>query len=1023
MPSAKAYIRVGLCLIAIRALAPSPGKAEQLPLRAYGPAEGFPSKTVEVIIRDSRGFLWFATREGLVQFDGYEFRTYNKTSGLPRNPVADFLETRSGIYYAATPEGLAKFEPNGPPGHKFTLYRPEQPEPPAGVSLYEDHAGRVWYGTEDGLYLIQQTSDKRGWRIQPASLIAEGTHATIRGMIQSLFEDSGGNLWIGTMRALYVRRPNGRVSRYQPAQFEGADFQWNAVFEDSQGRLWAGTGSGLWRILPAESGEYKLAPVYVPERRLIVWSIVAHPAGGLWLATSSGLMHWTPNADGLSGDKRLYTRANGLSFADIGALATDREGNLWIGTNGSGVMRLARNGFVTYNEVDGINLGKHGEPTVFRDLSGEVHTAFHQEISVRRGERFIAITPALPGGPNAYPGWAWHQSILRDHTGEWWFATGTGLVRFPNVPVEALSHTRPKAIYTIRDGLRTNDIFRIFEDSSGGIWIACIGPSSGNGLTRWDRRTGSFEHFSAHTITVAMSFAEDRDHSIWIGYYDGALGHYVNGAFTFYTSQDGLAGGGIQSVHIDRAGRLWIASNRGLTRVDSIVKGRPQFLRFGTPDGLSSNVVLCLAEDAQGRIYLATGVGVDRIEATGLISPARVRHYTEADGLTKGELVDMMIDGHGDLWCTSRVGISRLTPEPDFARTPPPMLIRGLRIRGVPYRLSDLGESRFANLTLAPDQNQIQFDFSTLAFAAGEPIKYQYRLDPLDSVWSDPSDQRTINFSHVAPGSYRFSARMVTSGGVEVQPATVDFVVLAPLWQRWWFRLTAVSLIFAIVLWLHHYRTLRVVELERVRTRIATDLHDDIGSGLSQIAVLSEVARAEAAGKTNLQSALSNIANVSRELTESMSDIVWSVNPSRDRLPDLTQRMRRFASDVLSGGNTEFRFLAPASQHAILLPADVRREVFLIFKEAVNNLVRHSGCSRAEIEISFGGGYLTLRVDDNGSGFAERFHGDGHGLRNMSERAKRIGGSFSVKESALGGVGVLLKVPIHTSLFGNRIPT
>ncbi len=219
-------------------------------------------------------------------------------------------------------------------------------------------------------------------------------------------------------------------------------------------------------------------------------------------------------------------------------------------------------------------------------------------------------------------------------------------------------------------------------------------------------------------------------------------------------------------------------------------------------------------------------------------------------------------------------------------------------------------------------------------------------------------------------------------------------------------------LIAGILFWLHHYRTLRLLELERIRTRIATDLHDDIGSGLSQIAVLAEVARAQArSGSHDLSAALMNIGSVSRELAESMNDIVWSVNPHRDHLSDLVQRMRRFSSDVLGGGSLDFHFRSAVPEEPVLLAADVRREVYLIFKEAVNNMRRHSACTRARIAVSVDHSHLNVEIEDNGKGLCER-RGEGNGLRNMRERAQRIGArlEFVVREN--GGIAVLLQIPI-----------
>jgi ligand-binding sensor domain-containing protein len=991
-------------------------RAEQLPIRSYGPADGFPSKTVEAITTDSRGFLWFSTWEGLAQYDGYGFRTYSRVDGLPRDSVADFIETRSGIYWAATAEGVAKFDPSAPARKKFTVYRPAQSEAQNVHVLYEDRSGKVWCGTEGGLFLLNKRPDNNGWRTDPVPLVLESGKIPADQRVFSLFEDSHENLWVGTVAALYLRRPNGRVTEFQVPPREGYDFLWNTIFEDPEGRLWTGTGFGLWRILPNGPQQYKPVPVFVPKKRLIVWSIMNHPGGGLWLGSSGGLIHWKPAADGLSGQTQIFTEANGLSHKDVGSLARDRDENLWLGTNGGGAMRLARNGFVTYTDADGISLAGNGEPVPFSDRSGNVNLTFHRVINVRKDDKFSRIRPAIPIPPNGYLGWASHQSTLQDKSGDWWFATGTGVVRFPNVPLERLSRTPPRTVYTSRDGLATSDIFRIFEDSGGGIWISCIGPLRLNGVSRRDRGSGKFQHFSPHNSSPASAFAEDREHSIWIGHYDGALGRYRQGEFSYYGIEDGLAGGAILALHVDRTSRLWIASTRGLTRVDLAALGRPQFHAFTTLNGLSSNITRCLAEDRWGRIYVSTGRGIDRIDETAEITPAKVHHYTETDGLTKGDLNDIMFDRSGDLWCTSKLGVSRFTP-PDTgsSRSSLPILIRGLRIRGVPYPLSELGETSVPRLTLAPLQNQLQVDFSTLAFNRDEPIKYQYRLDPADADWSDPSDQRAVNLSEVSPGSYRFRVRTVTAGVVDSeQQATLDFIILAPVWERWWFRFIAAVLILSVIYSLHYYRTLQVLALERVRTRIATDLHDDIGSSLSQIAILSEVARRGSNGEQSDQAeSLSDIGAISRELVDSMSDIVWSIDPVQDTLRDLVHRMRRFAGDVLLASEIVLDFSVPCEGLDNELRADVRRQALLIFKEAIHNIVRHSHATRVQVVVELERGWLLFRLSDNGCGFDPLYPWDGHGLNSMRERARLLNAGLEIRSELGAGSKILLRVPVR----------
>lgn len=289
-------------------------------------------------------------------------------------------------------------------------------------------------------------------------------------------------------------------------------------------------------------------------------------------------------------------------------------------------------------------------------------------------------------------------------------------------------------------------------------------------------------------------------------------------------------------------------------------------------------------------------------------------------------------------------------------------------------------------------------------------------MEGLNADWSPPSEQRAVNLAGLAPGRYRFLVRAINSdGAVSAAPAIINFRILRPVWQRWWFLLSVALLLMALVYAAHRYRVSRLVELERVRARIATDLHDDIGAGLSRIAVLSEVARHEAGGAP-VNERLSVIASASRELVDSMSDIVWVVNPQRDQLRDLTQRMRRFASDVFAGRDVQLSFRLPAPEQHLKVGADVRRQVFLIFKEGINNIVRHSGCAVVEVELIVENGGFRLLVRDNGRGFDPEAASEGNGLSSMRARARMIGGVLEL-ESELGrGTNLTLRAPLKATV-------
>ena len=475
----------------------------------------------------------------------------------------------------------------------------------------------------------------------------------------------------------------------------------------------------------------------------------------------------------------------------------------------------------------------------------------------------------------------------------------------------------------MRDGLPGNLIFRVFEDSRGDIWISTFG-NGGNGLSRWQRSTGSLRHFSREpgfpdgaSPTV---FCEDRTGALWIGFYDGRLARYRNNRFQFFGPDDGITARHIDDIFTDHAGRLWIGTSRGLTRIDDPPADHPRLTAITAAQGLSSNAIYSITEDLFGRLYVGTGRGLDRLNPDGLIE-----HFTTADGLALGQLVAALRDRQGTLWFGTTQGLSRWLPEPPQRNSPPPILIRGVRVRGIPQPISELGESAVPPFSLATNQNQLQFDFVSINFRPAEKRRYQYMLEGADTDWRS-TDQRSVNYASLPPRSYRFLVRAVDSAGtVSLAPATAAFTILPPYWQRWWFRLLALLGCGSLLYGAHRYNLNRLLELERVRTRIATDLHDDIGASLSQIAILSEVLIQRSGGDQGLSGQLSGMARSAREVLASMSDIVWAINPRHDHLRDLQQRMRRFASDMFAARNIEFVFRAPAADRDLKLSADMRR--------------------------------------------------------------------------------------------------
>ncbi len=1000
--------------------------SERLPIKTYTTTDGLPRDYISRIMQDSKGFLWFCTIEGLSRFDGYQFKNYGIDQGLPSRYVNDFLETRSGVYWVATNEGLCRFDPNPFPSDKgaeakkrFVVYTTREKRVTAVAVLFEDRQGVVWCGTNIGLCRLEKVEGD--WIITPTDIIPATDG------VSTIVEDRQGSLWVLGGLAVYRQRPDGGVERYADAEGLPVASSFHTMIADRDGIIWVGTWKGLYRLI-ADPKPHKsvVARLYTTRDGLAsdaIFSLFQTSDGRLWtgiggrlISTTGGLAEFLPDVRG--GRFRSYAVANGLSDADISTIAEDRDGNLWLGTETSGAMRLTLSGLRSYNETDGFNRAR--VRAVFEDRDGKTCVIGKPGfIDKFDGEKFKRIQIALPPGQTFW-GWNWNQIILRDHLGEWWIASAQGLVRYRKLnAIEELAHLRPDVIYTTREGLPGNEVFRIFEDSRGDIWIGVLGRPERTTI-RWERSTEKLHVYSVADGLPGASptaFCEDASGSVWIGYYDGGLVRYSSGRFTNLTDAFPSPRGLIRALYLDHAKRLWMATDEGgVGRSDDPAADHPSFVRYSVAQGLSSNQSTCVTEDQWGRIYIGTGQGVNRLD----IESGNITRYTTADGLSNSYVYVSHRDGEGSLWFGTFSGLSRLIPRPDPPASPPAVLITTVQLSGDPQPVSELGSSQITLSDLSPGQNNVEIDFVGLGLQAGENISYQYKFDGAD--WSPPTDQRRVTYPSLPPGSYRFLVRAI-AGGVIVSetPASVSFRILSPIWLRWWFVTISLTIIALTAYAAFRYRLARLLEIERVRTRIATDLHDDIGAGLSRMAVLSEVVKRQTqADHRESVDMLTDIADSARGLVDSMSDIVWSIDPRKDDLNNVASRIRQFASDVLEAGGIDWEFKASEEIGKIKLPPEQRRHLYLIFKEAINNVARHSGCRTVSLEIALSHDRLVASIRDDGRGFASQLDDGtpmngrgGNGLRNMQSRALELGGQLDIASSPGRGTQLTLVMPLR----------
>jgi len=1024
-------------------------QAERLPLKIYTVADGLASNEINKIVTDSHGFLWFCTSDGLSRFDGYEFTNYGTDQGLPNSNVTDLLETRGGEYWVATYGGLVRFNPKGVPanlasigdanaiGPMFTVIVPEDDDRLSRTinALVEDRNGTIWCGTQNGLFRLS-TNDSQS-RLESVDIGIPHDYMEQR-FIPDLLEDRYGSLWIATYAGLYRRWSNGNAARY--SKRDGLPNEYlQDLLKDHDGNLWVGTRmGGFFRLITDDTRAPPLVAIAYSMKDGLptnwMFQLFETADHRFWLATNKGLVEFFPSDD--KQDRRFssHTKKNGLSYHDITSLNEDISGNLWLGTNTAGAMKLTRNGFVTYDERDalvmvtdifadrtgslcfkGIVLGNQ-RTSAFEggtlDILNQLQSSLYQRFGCFDEQRFDWFKPSAISNL----GWVMEDITLQSRNGEWWVGGGEGLFRFP--PSDSLTKiktARPLAVYTIKDGVGPT-IFRLFEDSHDNIWISGIGLTT-NQLIRWERANetmrdlGNSPGLPSLKDDLPRSFGEDQAGNVWIGFNSG-LARHADDSFRFFTSSDGLPPGAIRKIFLDRAGRLWLASARsGLVRVDDPSGERPLFISYTTAQGLASNNLEVITDDVEGHIYVGGAKGLDRLNPT----TGEVKHFTTADGLASGLFRAAFRDRNDVLWFGMSSGLSRYASTPDVPTIAPPVLISGLRIGGSQRLISAVGEREISLSDLEPNDNQLQLDFVALAFVSGDVLRYQYKFEGADADWSAPSEQRTVNYANLAPGQYRFLVRAMTSEGTtSAAPAIVTFRILRPLWQRWWFlalaALAGAGLLFAV----YRYRLSHLLAMANMRTRIATDLHDDIGANLTRISLLSEVAKQGLDyGNGRDDSPLVSISRIARESVGSMSDIVWAIDPERDSLLDLMRKMRQHADEVFTLRDIELQFNSLGAKESLRLGVDVRRDLLLIFKEAVNNAARHSRCTKVTIDLQLQGSRLLLRIVDNGIGFNQSLETQGHGLRSIKRRAAALGGILDINVNP--GVETIVKVSIPIS--------
>jgi ligand-binding sensor domain-containing protein/two-component sensor histidine kinase len=943
--------------------------SQQALFKSYTMQDGLVSNPVRRIFQDSKGFMWIATLDGLSKYDGHRFTNFNAATGLSHSLVNDMLEEDGKLYVALNNGTVDVFR------NDIIIDRVK-----IGVTF------NTFFQLKNGKILA--STDSAGvWEFQKGRFIKPPQGVPHYSSIEIIeFNDS---LLVSVVEyepALLTKDYHEHPNK-MPVQQLLAGMYFRCAYKDSKNRTWIGTDKGLRLFAPFTNNPHSFVFTDLPKElvnagmdKKAVMDILESSNGDMWFATLDGLVRIKPD-----GSSYTFTNEDGLPSNAISCLFEDKEKNIWAGT------RLGLAKIVTAN-----NIRVHSTKT------GLASNLIADVTSLQKGLLLLSTV----NGIQQYDPLTRHSIFIPytdDPSTHFFVSKGPYPLLYSSTMVGRYDTSRREII----DKKFFGGVFCTILDPMENLFVA-----TGEGLVWYPKNLPPVVVLPRIRFEVLLL---TKDEHLWAGTWEKGLYEIEYSlvqnkpTFTVKDVTSLINAINIRGLFEDSKGNIWVG-----TRYSGVFCLRKKYTRdyhvlhIGQADGLMSDWVRSFAEDKEGNIWTATLLGLDKLIAEG--DTYRVFNFSRITNFF-GEIGKIFTAADNNVWFIESGHLVQFSDEHLETKKPLPAYITSIT----------LGNANQKNIPLQPDtaislqhyQNQLQFEFSAPGFINEKQILYSYRLAGThETAWSVPANVHTVSYASLQPGDYRFEVRTL-GWNMELGNTTYfSFSIKPPFWQTWWFIGICILLLALLFYIFYRYRINQLKKLQTVRNRIATDLHDDFGATVTNIGILSELSIKKLEEPQEAKIFLSRITEEVTALGQSLDDIIWSVNSGHDTMEETLARMRRYAAELFDNSYTQCQLQFDEVTVGKKLNMEQRRDVYLIYKESLNNIHKHASAKQVLVKAGLHQHHFEMLIQDDGKGFQQDQPSHRNGLKNMQARAEKWNGHIRIESESGKGTTLFISIPV-----------